>query len=296
MTGGEWCSMDKKKIKDILVDWIFDIIGGICYSIGVYTFAKMANFAPGGISGLALILNHLWGTPIGLTILILNIPLVLISYKVVGKRFLFKTARTMFVCTFFLDIVFPYTPAYTGNPLLAALYYGIFLGTSLTIFYMRGSSSGGTDLLTMTIKKFRPYLSLGAVTLTIDLFIISLGWIVFGDVDSALYGLAGTGVASLVINKVMYGADVGKMAVIITLDGQGVADEISSKIRRGSTVINAKGSYTKLERDVLLCACSKSQAYIVKKAVFDVDPKAFVMFTETSEVFGEGFISTLDNA
>ena len=148
----------------------------------------------------------------------------------------------------------------------------------------------------MTIKKFRPYLSLGAVTLTIDLFIISLGWIVFGDVDSALYGLAGTGVASLVINKVMYGADVGKMAVIITLDGQGVADEISSKIRRGSTVINAKGSYTKLERDVLLCACSKSQAYIVKKAVFDVDPKAFVMFTETSEVFGEGFISTLDNA
>ena len=74
--------MDKKKIKDILVDWIFDIIGGICYSIGVYTFAKMANFAPGGISGLALILNHLWGTPIGLTILILNIPLVLISYKI----------------------------------------------------------------------------------------------------------------------------------------------------------------------------------------------------------------------
>ncbi|MCI6676844.1 MAG: YitT family protein [Clostridiales bacterium] len=283
--------MNQKKIKGVLVDCIFDIVGSILYSIGVYTFAKMANFAPGGISGLALIMNHLWNTPIGLMTLILNIPLVLISYKVVGRKFLFQTARTVIICTIFLDFVFPHTPAYTGSPFLAALYYGIFLGTSLTIFYMRGSSSGGTDLIIMTIKKLYPHLSIGAVTMIIDFFIILLGWLVFGNIDAVLYGLVGTGVTSIVINKIMYGADIGKMAIIITQQGQAVADEISNQIRRGSTIISARGSYTKSERDVLLCACSKSQAYMIKKTVFNIDPRAFVVFSETSEVFGEGFIS-----
>ena len=285
--------MNKERIKSVFMDCLFDLAGSVLYSMSIYTFAKMADFAPGGISGLALIMNHLWGTPIGLMTLVLNIPLILISYKVVGKQFLFKTARTMIFCTIFLDVIFPYTPAYTGNPLLAALYYGILLGTSLTIFYMRGSSSGGTDLLTMTIKKLRPHLSIGAVTMIIDLVIILLGWPVFGNVDAVLYGLVGTGITSIVINKIMYGADAGKMAIVITLHGQRVADEISDRIDRGSTLINAKGSYTKMERDVLLCACSKAQAYSLRKAIFEVDPDAFVMFTETSEVVGEGFISTL---
>lgn len=285
--------VQKERVKSVFMDCLFDIVGSILYSMSIYTFAKMADFAPGGISGLSLIMNHLWGTPIGLMSLLLNIPLVLISYKVLGKQFLFKTARTMIFCTIFLDLIFPYTPAYMGNPLLAALYYGILLGMSLTVFYMRGSSSGGTDLLTMTIKKLRPHLSIGAVTMVIDLIIILLGWPVFGNVDAVLYGLVGTGVTSIVINKIMYGADAGKMAIVITLHGQVVADEISNRINRGSTLIDARGSYTKMERDVLLCACSKSQEYILRKAVFEVDPDAFVMFTETSEVVGEGFISSL---
>ncbi len=285
--------VQKERVKSVVMDCLFDIVGSILYSMSIYTFAKMADFAPGGISGLSLIMNHLWGTPIGLMSLLLNIPLVLISYKVLGKQFLFKTARTMIFCTIFLDLIFPYTPAYMGNPLLAALYYGILLGMSLTVFYMRGSSSGGTDLLTMTIKKLRPHLSIGAVTMVIDLIIILLGWPVFGNVDAVLYGLVGTGVTSIVINKIMYGADAGKMAIVITLHGQVVADEISNRINRGSTLIDARGSYTKMERDVLLCACSKSQEYILRKAVFEVDPDAFVMFTETSEVVGEGFISSL---
>lgn len=289
--GGESFFMYREKIKGIFLDCMFDIGGSILYSIGVYTFAKMANFAPGGISGLALIMNHLWGTPIGLMTLILNIPLILLSYRFVGKEFLFRTARTMIFCTIFLDVIFPYTPPYTGSPFLAALYYGIFLGTSLTVFYMRGSSSGGTDLLTMTIKKLRPHVSIGTVTMTIDLIIILLGWLVFGNIDAVLYGLIGTGTASLLINKIMYGADAGKMAIIITQQGQAVADQISNKIRRGSTIIKAKGSYTKIEREVLLCACSKSQAYVVKREVHQIDPQAFIMFTETSEVFGEGFLS-----
>lgn len=123
------------------------------YAAGIDTFAGAAGFAPGGVSGLALILNHLWGLPVGIMTLILNVPLVLISYKVVGKKFLLKTAVTMLISTFFLDLVFPFFPLYRGQRLLAAVYSGVLLGGGMVLFYLRGSSSGGIDFLTMAIKK-----------------------------------------------------------------------------------------------------------------------------------------------
>lgn len=282
----------KKEAKNFILDLLCDIGGSILYSLGIYTFAKMANFAPGGLSGLALIMNYLWGLPIGTMTLVLNIPFVIISYKIVGKKFMFKTARTMVICTIFLDFVFPHTPAYEGSPFMAALYSGVFLGAGLALFYMRGSSSGGTDFLTMSIKVLKPHLSIGFVTMAIDLVVILLGWPVFGNVDSVLYGLAATFVTSVVIDKIMYGMDAGTLAIIITNEGQAVAERIGEITGRGSTAIQAMGTYTQKDRDVLLCACSSSQAYTVRKAVLEVDENAFVMLTETSQVFGEGFIES----
>ena len=228
-------------------------------------------------------MNHLWRFPIGITTLALNIPLIILSFKLVGRRFMFKSARTMIVCTIFLDLIFPYTKPYTGEPFMAALF---------SLFYMRGSSSGGTDFLTMSIKAIKPHLSIGFVTMAIDLLIILLGWPVFGNVDAVLYGLISAFVTSVVIDKIMYGMGAGKLILIITTK----ADEVSKKIDqisgRGSTAIRAIGTYTKEEKDVLLCACSSSQAYSVRSAAHEVDPDAFVMLTETSEVFGEGFMDT----
>ena len=276
---------NRKKIngKELVLDISYDIVGSVLYALGIYTFAKTADFAPGGLSGLALIMNHLWRFPIGITTLALNIPLIILSFKLVGRRFMFKSARTMIVCTIFLDLIFPYTKPYTGEPFMAALFSGVCLGAALALFYMRGSSSGGTDFLTMSIKAIKPHLSIGFVTMAIDLLIILLGWPVFGNVDAVLYGL---------IDKIMYGMGAGKLILIITIK----ADEVSKKIDqisgRGSTAIRAIGTYTKEEKDVLLCACSSSQAYSVRSAAHEVDPDAFVMLTETSEVFGEGFMDT----
>ena len=271
---------NRKKIngKELVLDISYDIVGSVLYALGIYTFAKTADFAPGGLSGLALIMNHLWRFPIGITTLALNIPLIILSFKLVGRRFMFKSARTMIVCTIFLDLIFPYT--------------GVCLGAALALFYMRGSSSGGTDFLTMSIKAIKPHLSIGFVTMAIDLLIILLGWPVFGNVDAVLYGLISAFVTSVVIDKIMYGMGAGKLILIITTK----ADEVSKKIDqisgRGSTAIRAIGTYTKEEKDVLLCACSSSQAYSVRSAAHEVDPDAFVMLTETSEVFGEGFMDT----
>lgn len=291
----KWYFKGKRSWRDIGLDLASDIIGSIFYSIGIYSFAKMANFAPGGISGLALILNHLWGLPIGATSLVINIPLILLSYRIVGSRFMRKSVRTILINTLFLDFIFPLTPAYSGNSLLAALYTGVFFGIGLAIIYMRGSSTGGTDFLTMSIKTLRPHLSLGVVTMSIDLVIILIGWPVFGNIDAVLYGLISTFVTSMVIDKIMYGTNAGKLAIIITTCGPQVAAKIDEVCARGSTSIRAQGSYTGTHRQVLLCACSKAEAYKVRSAAHLLDPSAFVMITETSEVFGEGFIDPTDN-
>lgn len=282
--------------KNVFLDLSSDIVGSILYAIGIYIFAKEANFAPGGISGLALIFNHLWKLPIGTMTIVFNIPCILLSYRIVGRRFLLKSIRSILISTFFLDIVFPHMPVYTGNPLLAALFSGIFFGAGLAMFYVRGSSTGGTDFLTMSIKVLKPHLSIGFVTMMIDLIIILLGWPVYGNIDAVLYGLIASFVTSTVIDKIMYGTDAGKLAIIITTKGPDVASQIAQISDRGSTSIRARGTYnTNIERQVLLCACSKTQVYKVRKAVHQVDPDAFIMITETSEVFGEGFIDPTDN-
>ncbi|MCR4617624.1 MAG: YitT family protein [Lachnospiraceae bacterium] len=279
----------KRHTKNLALDTVCDIIGSVLYAMGLYTFAKMANFSPGGISGIALIMNYLWNLPVGVMTLIMNIPLVIVSYKVVGPKFLVKTAKTMIITTIFLDVIFPLLPMYTGSRPMAALYSGLCMGAGMAFFYMRGSSSGGMDFLSMIIKVRHPHVSLGIVTAVTDFLVILIGWPVFKNADAVLYGLICSFSASIVIDRVLYGIGAGKLVIVITTNKEALIEKISELTDRGSTVIRAMGSYTKEDRDVILCACSKSQTYMITNAAHEVDPGAFVMVTETSEVFGEGF-------
>ena len=279
-----------KKIRTLLIDQLYNIAAGLLYAVSICYFAQNADFAPGGLSGLALIGNHLWNLPIGITTLVLNVPLILLSLKFLGRSFLVKTLITMLWCTFFQDVVFTRIPGYTGDPLLAAIFAGITLGGSLALMYMRGTSSGGTDFLTMSIKMLRPHLSVGALTGLIDLVIILLGWPVFGSVDAVLYGLITTVGTSLVIDKIMYGSSSSKMLTIITTKGQEIADCIARDADRGSTMLRAMGTYTGTERQMLLCVCARPQVYTIRTAAYRIDPSCMVMISDTSEVYGEGFI------
>ena len=117
--------MKSSKAKNIFLDIMYDIIGSFFYAVGVYTFAKKANFAPGGLTGLAIIINYLWKLPIGVMTIVLNIPLLLISSRILGKSFILKTIKSMVICTVFLDIIFPRFPAYSGSDFMAAVYFHI---------------------------------------------------------------------------------------------------------------------------------------------------------------------------
>ena len=280
---------DPRIYRSVFTDILYDISGSILYAAGIYTFAGNAGFAPGGVSGLALIIDHLWGFPVGTMTLLLNIPLVIISYRAVGRQLLIKSAVTMVISSLFLDVIFPMFQVYSGDRLIASVCSGAFLGAGMALFYLRGSSSGGIDFLALTIKKKRPHMTIGVITMLIDLVVILLGWPVFGDVDAVLYGVLATFVSTVVIDKILYGAGAGTLAIIITERGKETAERISERAGRGVTSLRAVGAYTRTDREVRLCACSKAEAYLVKSAVQEADDKAFFMFTETSEVFGEGF-------
>lgn len=276
--------------RTLVVDQLYNLAAGFLYALSICYFARGSDFAPGGISGLALIVNYLWHLPVGITTLVFNLPLVALSIRFVGRAFLAKSLVSMVWCTVFQDVVFARVGCYTGDPLVAALFAGVTWGFALALLYMRGSSSGGTDFLTMSIKVLRPHLSIGAVTGGIDLIVILLGWPVFGTVDSVLYGLVTTVITSLVIDKVMYGSSSSKMLTIITTKGQEIADEISRECERGSTMLKAIGTYTHTERQMLLCVCARPQVYRIRTAAYRIDPGCMVMVTEAGEVYGEGFI------
>lgn len=274
-----------------LLDLLADIVGSALFAAGLVCFAENAQFAPGGITGIALIIRHYFPiVPLGLCAMLLNIPLILLTYKTLGGwRYFVKALRSSIVLTLIMDLVFPHLPTYTGEPILAALFGGLLAGIGLSFIYMRGSCVGGSDYIIFAVKKKRPHLSFGAVSMAADLVIILSGWLVFGNIDAVLKGLVMTIAFSFAANKLLYGAGSKKLTVIISEHGKEIAAKISTHFERGSTLIKGMGAYSGSEKDVLLCACDKSQSATVHRLVYTIDSHALIMQATLDEVRGEGF-------
>lgn len=279
----------KLQIHPWLCDLPYDIIGGAFFAVGYYTFVKDAYFAPGGVGGLAIIINYFTGLPIGIMTLILNAPIILLTYRYLSKGFFLRSLKSMIIAAFFMDVVFPLFPLYSGEPFLAAIFAGITTGIGLALIYMRDSSTGGSDFAVMAIKKANPHLSIGQVTSALDGAVILLGGFVYANIDAILYGIITTIIHSIIIDKIMYGIDAGKLLLIVSDYGTEIARKIDETVYRGATLLNAVGSYSKQDKHVVLCACSNSQAAKIRKAAHVVDPQALVIITESNEVFGLGF-------
>lgn len=275
--------------KSLLIQLIADCVGSLFIAASIYVFAKNANFAPGGINGASVIINYIFSLPIGMVSLFLNIPIIIISYKFLGIKFLLKSLKTMIISAAFMDYVAPLLPSYAGNQLLAALFAGGLAGVGYALIYTQGSSTGGSDFILLTIKKLMPHISIGQITQLIDGSIIVVGGFVFG-IDAVLYGIVYTLVSSIVMDKIMYGTSSGKLAFIITEKASDICKSIDEEIERGSTIINAIGSYSKQNKEIVMCACSKSQVYPMKAAVKNLDSKALVIITEYNETYGQGFL------
>lgn len=281
--------LTRESAKDFAVDTLYDLVGTALFALGFYTFAEKGGFAPGGVTGIAMIVRHFTGAPLGTLSLLLNLPLVLGTVRLLGWRFYGKSIRTMLISTVMFDLVFPLFPVYQGSQLLSALFTGVCSGAGLGIIYMRGSSTGGTDFLIAAVKKARPHLSFGQVTLVLDGCVILAGAVAYGSIDAVLYGLVSVFASTIVMDKIIYGAGSGKLIIAVTNHGAAAAQAISDAVERGSTLAPATGAYTGLARELLYCACSNSEVFLVRRAITRADPGAVVMICEAAEVFGEGF-------
>ena len=282
--------MKKLNWKELAMDILIDIAAGMIIAIGVYNFALNADFPVAGFSGIAIIMYHLLGIPVGAGTIALNIPVAIFTYKFLGREFFMKSMKSMIISSLLMDYVAPLLPVYDGDRLLAALCMRGLSGIGYAMIFMRGSSTGGQDFITMAIKKVKPHMSLGNITFGFDIFTILLGTvIVFGDIDGLIYGVIVTYLMATVMDRIMYGIDEGKMTLIVTEHGDDVASQIDAYSGRGSTILHGTGSYSKRKKDVVMCACNNKQMYTIKKIAHQVDPKAFTIIMESNEVVGEGF-------
>ncbi len=282
--------MKKWNWKEFAMDLMVDLFGGMLIAVGMYNFALHASFPVAGFSGIAIILYHLVGLPIGIGTILLNIPVTIFCYKFLGKTFLVKSLKTMVISSVLMDYVAPLLPAYTGSRLLAALCMGVLCGIGYALIFARGSSTGGQDFITVAIRKVRPHMSLGGITFFLDIFTILLGSaLVFRDVDGLIYAIIVTYILSAVMDQILYGKDAGKMAMIVTDHGREIAERIDDFPGRGSTIIRGAGSYSGKDKEVVLCACNNKQMYPIKRLAREIDPDAFTIIMESNEVLGKGF-------
>ena len=282
--------MNWKKIKEIAIDVGADVLGGLLISIGVYNFAVASGFPVAGVSGIAVLFYHFFHIPIGIITILLNIPIVLVCYRLLGKRFFWKSVKTMLISNFMIDQIAPLLPVYQGELILASICIGIFAGMGYALLYTRDTSTGGADFIFMAIRKWKPHLSLGRIIITFDFVVIIIGGILRnGNIESIIYGLIGSYILSVVVDKAMYGVNAGKMTLIVTEHGQEVADKIYELAERGATLLRGVGSYSKEEKQVVMCACSNKQMHVIQKAVKEIDEEAFLVIMESSEVRGKGF-------
>lgn len=189
--------MNKNNILKMI---IYDIIGSIFLAISVDVFAVNANFAPGGITGLGVISNYLFNIPIGLAIICINIPIILVTFKKLGKEFFFISIKSMIISSFFIDYVVCHVPAFTGSRLIAAILSGICAGIGYSIFFNEGSSTGGTDFIIVAIKKWKSTLSFGFLAFVIDGIVIILSVFIFKEIETFFYGMVYTIVTSIALD------------------------------------------------------------------------------------------------
>ncbi|MDR0821511.1 MAG: YitT family protein [Oscillospiraceae bacterium] len=291
--------------KQVAVKWVKDIAfiiaGSLIYSFGVRVFTLPNHIVPGGLTGVATIINHFkpdW--TVGAMYGIFNIPVVIVGFFFLGWRTMVKTVVSVGTITIATDYLYGLLlPDFhfdgTGNMILVAVFGGVCLGTGLGIIYSKEGTSGGSDITNRIIHKKFPVVSLGKVILISDAVIVSLAIVVFHSVEAGLYAIISIFVETKVIDMMLYGGLEGKLLLIFSDKFDEIARDIMDHEHRGVTLLEGKSAYTGREKAVVLCAVHKNQYVKIKRLVRQIDPTAFIVITTAGEVLGQGFAPNKDN-
>ncbi|MDN3016722.1 YitT family protein [Paenibacillus sp. BSR1-1] len=277
------------KIKNIL----FILLGAAIFSFGLVNFNMQNKLAEGGFTGITLLLYFLWKLDPSITNLVLNIPLFIIGWKLLGRNvFLYTIIGTVGVSIFlWIFQRYPLDMPLKSDLTLAALFAGVFAGIGLGIIFRFGGTTGGVDIIARLVQKYAGW-NMGKTMFMFDACVIGLSLLTYLNYKQAMYTLVAVFVGARVIDFIVEGAYSARGAMIISEKNEDIAKKIMDEMERGVTALRGYGSYTKSERDVLYCVVAKSELIRLKNLVTTVDPHAFVSISIVHDVLGEGF--TLD--
>ncbi len=286
--------MNAQKIKTLLVDLLYDIAGGLLIGISVNFFTAPNHMAPGGVTGIATLVNYLTDIPIGVMSFLINVPLMIIAFASLGKRFSVYTLKSMTILSLAVDFVALVMAqlsleGYSGDPLLASLMGGVITGLGLALIFLRGSTTGGLDIIARLVKKKFPHMSVGRLLFMADACVLASSVVIYGNIESGLCGLVCIFANSRMLDTVLYGGDKGKSIMIVSEKAKEIAKAINSDVRRGVTLLSGQGAYSEQDRQIVLCAVRDNQYPAVKKVVQAIDPNAFIIVNTASEILGTGF-------
>ena len=278
----------KNKIYNLIIEIFETILGAFIIAISVSLFLLPNELSSGGFSGIATILYYLFNFPVGITIIVLNIPLFLLATLKIGKRFLLKSLLGTISLSVFIDVLEQLTPL-TNDKILACIYGGILTGLGTALILRAHSSTGGSDLAGNMIKEFKPMARTGNLIMIIDAVIVILNVIFLKKVEIALYSAITIYLMGKVIDIVFEGIYFTKLVFIISDKSEKISKIIVNNIKRGVTGIYGKGIYTEENKLVLMCAIGRRELAELKSSIKEIDPNAFLIITNSREVLGTGF-------
>lgn len=275
-------------IRKYLLDLFYLILGCFIMAVGTSLFLLPNQLSSGGFSGIATIIYYLFKIPLGIFILLLNIPFFIWAFFKVGKEILIKSIIGTVLLSTFIDFLDKFTKL-TSDRFLACIYGGVCIGLGLALVLKSGSSTGGTDLITYITRSYKPYIRTSNLIVIIDIVIVALNVLFFQEVEIGLYSAISIYIMGKMIDIVFEGVNFTKMMFIISNKYKEIAEEVSTKLERGSTGIYAKGMYTKEKRMMLLCVGARGEIAKIKQIATKLDPKAFIIIVNARETWGKGF-------
>ena len=279
---------NEKKGIQVLYDILVCIIGSALVGTALSVFTIPNEIAPGGISGLSTALAYMLGVRVSVLTLVLNIPIMLAAYRLLGKCSFFYTLLSTALLSGFIELA-SFLPVYTGNILIVAVYGGVLSGIGIGILFLRNITTGGTDLIALMLHKAFPNVPNGTILAVIDGIVVLIAVLVFQKIEVALTSVLTIYFSSKVIDLIAQGVDYAKVIYIVTDKGKELSAVLNSSTDRGNTVIKAFGGYTGAEKQLVITVTRRNVLAQTLRLIHATDPAAFTFVTDSTEVHGEGF-------
>jgi uncharacterized membrane-anchored protein YitT (DUF2179 family) len=281
-----------EKLRSNIISYLGIALGSIIMAFSIILFIKANNIVPGGVMGIANIINYLTGFPVGLTTLCFSVPIFFIGVFSLGKEVGIKTIYCNIVYAVVVDLLDNSITALTGDLFLATIFGGALMGTGVAFILGFGATFGGTDLIGRILHKYVPTIPTQWIMFGFDFLVVLVGAIVFGP-ELALFSIVTIFVSTKLVDVIQEGVNYGKAFFIMSEKSEEIAAAILNDLDRGVTSLYGKGMYTKQDKDVLYCIVARRQVVNVKNKILAIDPKAFITIGDVREVVGKGFENSM---